>query len=65
MVKDTVEACWRFEFPMLVLGTEVQVYGLYGGIVGGLVGAVEHIPSISAFSSFTLVTISVHPARIK
>ena len=64
MEKETVEASWRFDVPILALGTEVHVYGLYGGIVGGLVVAlvVEHIPSISSFSSFTLAIISTHPA---
>ena len=51
---------------MEVIVTEVHL-GLYGGIVGGVVGGVvgaeEHIPSISAFSSFTLVSILVHPGR--
>ena len=64
MEKETVEACLRLDVPILVIGTEVHVYGLYGGIVGGLVVAlvVEHIPSISSFSSFTLAIISTHPA---
>ena len=68
MGKETVEAFLRSDVPILVLVTEVHVYGLYGGIVGGLVVAVlvvehPHIPSISPLSSFTLSIIAAHPAR--
>ena len=37
MVKERVPAWRRFDAPMEVFGTEVHLYGLYGGIVGGLV----------------------------
>ena len=58
---------------MEVFGTEVHMYMLYGGAsvvpFGGqveeLVRAAGHMPSISAFSSFTFAIISVHPVQME